>query len=54
MPQVKPPAPEVVYTSWTIENDPLRWLECPHCGKTIICAKTSLIQRLIKWAKGLK
>ena len=40
-------------TTWTLAKDPLRWLECPHCGNTIILSTPSLIERLKKWAKNL-
>jgi len=39
---------------WTATKDPLYWVDCPHCGKTIFMGKPSFIERLIKWAKNLK
>lgn len=44
-----------IYTaSWTLTENPLYIMTCPHCKATIIMSHQSLISKLIIWAKMLK
>ena len=45
---------EVKNAIWTQVKDPLHWLDCPHCGKTIFISTPNFIGKLVKWAKNLK
>lgn len=46
-------AKKKVYTAtWTRAENPLYWVDCPHCGHTIFMGNRTLLQRLEDWAKN--
>lgn len=40
--------------TWTRVNDPMYYVECPHCQATIWMSSPSIIQRMKDWAKRLR
>lgn len=37
-------------STWTLEPNPLYYVECPHCKSTIFMSAPSTIEKLKRWA----
>ena len=42
------------HATWEMRKDPLYVTDCPRCKAVIIMSTPSLVERLKRWAKGLK